>query len=169
MKRIYPFILVLLVLDCCQKRTEISVKANLVAKYVAFNDSISAKIIEYLKEVKEFDKKNDEDKLPFKLNEKYYKVETEFKLETGNGKLRKLIEHKYHSFKYSDFGLVRIVMENEVRETLGQKFKLRFSESREQIIDCNDTLKIKEVYPKEKLIFVEKERNDGRVNIYEYN
>lgn len=168
MKTTYTFILAFLVLVSCQKKTEIPAKAKLTAKYIAFNDSLSSKIIEDLKEVKEFDKKNDEDKLPFILYGKYYKVETEFKL-GRNGKLRKLIEHKYHSFEYSDFGLVKIVMENSVRETLGQKFTLKFSESREQIIDCNDTFKIKKVYPKEKLIFVEKERNDGRVNIYEYN
>lgn len=168
MKTKYTFILVLLILISCQKNIEIPEKANLVAKYVVFDDSLSSKIIKDLKDVREFDKKNDNDKPPFKLDGKFYKFETEYKL-GSEGRLRKLIEHNYYSFEYADFGIKKIIMEDKVRKALGKTFSLKFSASREQIVDCKDTLEIEKVYPKEKLIFVKQRRKDGRLNIYEYN
>ena len=167
MKTTYSFILLLLVLTSCQKKIEIPANAKLVAKYVVFNDSISSKIIKDLKNVKEFDSKNKLDKSTFKLNGKFYKFETEYRLEEG--RLISFNEHIYHSFNYSDYGMKKIVMADSVRENLGKTFLLKFSNSRKQIIDCKDTLQIEKVYPKKKLIFVKLERNDGRVNIYEYN
>jgi hypothetical protein len=167
MKRTFTIILLLSVLVSCQKKIELPINAKLIAKYVVFNDSISSKILKDLKNVKEFDNKNKLDKVPFKLDGKFYKFETEYRLE--DGKLITYHEHIYNSFKYSDYGIKKIVMSDNVRENLGKTFSLKFSVSREQIIDCKDTLQIEKVYPKEKLIFVKPERNDGRVNIYEYN
>ena len=163
-----PFIFsLLLVLTNCQKAIELPNNAKLTAKYVVFEDSISSKIIKDLKKVKEFDKKNEDYKQPFKLDGKIYEFETEYKL-GSNDSLKHLIEHVFHSFKYSDFGMKKYSWNKEAKRTLGLRFFLKFSDSREEIIDSKDTLEIDKVYLKEKLIFVKPQRNDGRVNIYEY-
>lgn len=160
-KKNYFIILLLFILFSCEKRIEIPEKSKIIAKYIVFNDSISRKIIKNLDSVEPFDKKNDDYKQPFKLDGKIYQFETEFRLE--NGKLFRLDEHEYNSFQYSDLGLKKI---NINRETIGIETLIKFSKTRRQIIDSKDTIEIHKVYPKEKLIFVN--RNDGRINIYEY-
>lgn len=161
-KRLSLFILFFTILISCTKKNKIPNNSEVVAKYIVFEDSISRKIIKDLEIVKSFDKKNDDFKQPFKLNGKIYQFETEFKL--NKGRLIRLEVHEYNSFKYSSYGLKKIEIN---KETIGFETLIKFSKSREQIIDSGDTLEIENVYPEEKLIFIK--RNDGRINIYEYN
>ncbi|OXA77659.1 hypothetical protein [Flavobacterium frigidimaris] len=166
MKKTFRFtILLLSILTSCEKKVEIPIKSKMVAKYIVFEDSISSKLIEDLKNVKEFDNKDEGDKPPFKLDGKYYKFEREYRLDS-EGFLKVVNEHNYYSFDYADYGIKKDPIKD--RETLGQRFSLKLSNSREKIIDCGDTLEIEKVYPKEKLIFVKQDRKDGRINIYEY-
>jgi hypothetical protein len=166
MKKTFSFIvLLLLILTSCEKKIEIPIKSKMVAKYIVFEDSISSKLILDLKSVKEFDNKYEADKPPFKLDGKYYKFEREFRLDS-EGFLKILYDHNYYSFDYADYGIKKDTIKD--KETLGQRFTLKFSQSREQIIDCGDTLEIEKVYPKKKLIFVKQDRKDGRISIYEY-
>jgi hypothetical protein len=166
MKKTFSFIiLLLLILTSCKEKIEIPEKSKIIAKYIVFEDSISSKVIKDLKNVEEFDSKNEDYKQPFKLDGKFYQFETEYRL-GSNGKLNILNEHNYHSFDYADYGIEKDTIKG--KKTLGQRFSLKFSQSREEIIDCDDTLEIEKVYPKEKLIFVKQERNDGRISIYEY-
>ncbi|MES2864896.1 MAG: hypothetical protein V4666_12300 [Bacteroidota bacterium] len=160
-KTFYSIILLLFIFSSCEKKIEIPENSKVIAKYVVFEDSISRKIIKNLDSVEPFDKKNDDYKLPFKLDEKIYQFETEFRL--SDGRLTRLNEHEYHTFQYSNFGLKKI---NINRETIGTETLIEFSKSREKIIDSKDTIEIENIYPKEKLIFVK--RDDGRVNVYEY-
>ena len=166
MKKTFSIIVLLfLILTSCEKKVEIPAKSKMIAKYIVFEDSISSKLIEDLKSVKEFDNKSNGEKPPFKLDGKYYKFEREFKLDS-EGFLNILNEHNYYSFDYADYGIKKDTIKD--KETLGQRFSLKLSKSRKQIIDCGDTLEIEKVYPKEKLIFVKQDRKDGRINIYEY-
>lgn len=64
----------------------------------------------------------------------------------------------------SDLGLKKVEIGN--REALGETILIKFSPSRKQIIDCKDIFEIEKIYHNEKLIFVQ--RNDSRINIYEY-
>ena len=150
----------------CENKVVAPINSKLVAKYIAFEDSISSKLIKNLKNVKEFDSNEEDYKPSFKLDGKYYKFEREYRLDS-EGFLKVLHEHLYYTFNYADYGIKKDSVKD--RETLGQRFFLKFSKSYDKIIDCGDTLEIEKIYPEEKLIFVKQYRNDGRVWFYEYN
>ena len=164
MKKTFSFtILLLSILTSCEKKVEIPKKSKIIAKYVVFEDNISRKIVKNLKAVKEFDKSDNNDKEPFKLENKIYKIERDFRLDSG--KLKILNEHIYHSFNYADFGLKKIEIN---RETIGQTTLIKFSKSFGEVVDGKDTLEIEEIFPEKKLFFVKEKRIDGRKSIYEY-
>jgi hypothetical protein len=164
MKKIFGFVvLIYFIMTSCEKRIEIPKNSKIIAKYVVFHDSISRKILEDLKDIKPFDKNNEDYKQPFKLDEKIYQFETEYRL-SSEGRLARFDEHEYNSFDYSDLGLNKVEIGDI--EKLGLNILIKFSPTRKQIIDCKDSFEIEKVYHKEKLIFVQ--RNDGRINIYEY-
>jgi hypothetical protein len=162
MKKKFSFIILFITfLISCEKKVEIPEKSEVIAKYIVFEDSISRKIIKELDSIEPFDKKNNDYKQPFKLDGKFFQFETEIKL--SEGRLIKMFQHDYYTFKYSTFGIKKLKIN---LETIGKETSIKFSKSREEIIDYKDTLDIETVYPKEKLIFVK--RNDQRINIYEY-
>jgi hypothetical protein len=164
MKKIFGFVvLIYFIITSCKEKIVIPKNSKIIAKYVVFHDSISRKILDDLKDIKPFDKKNEDYKQPFKLDGKIYQFETECRL-SSEGRLIRLDEHEYNSFNYSDLGLKKIKIGNT--ETLGETILIKFSPSSRQIIDCKDTFEIENVYHNEKLIFVQ--RNDSRINIYEY-
>lgn len=149
----------------CENKVKAPVNSKLVAKYITFEDSISSKLIQNLKDVKEFDNNGQDYKPSFKLDGKYYKFEREYRVDS-KGFLKVLHEHLYYTFNYADYGIKKDSIKD--RETLGQRFFLKFSKSYDKIIDCGDTLDIKKINPEKKLIFVKQHRNDGRVWFYEY-
>ena len=51
----------------------------------------------------------------------------------------------------------------------GNDINIKFSKSRNEIIDGDKILEIEKVFPVEKLIFVKEEKKNGRRLIYEYN
>ncbi|PIF33524.1 hypothetical protein CLU81_4140 [Flavobacterium sp. 9] len=148
----------------CERKFEIPPKSKLTAKYIVLNENISRRIIHNLNDVKEFDKSDNNDKEPFKIGGKVYKIDLDFRL-YPNGHLKVLNQNLYHSFNYSDFGLKKIQID---QKTISENFLIKFSPSYDKIIDCNDTLEIEKNYPKEKLLFVKENRNSGRIRIYEY-
>lgn len=164
MKKIFGFVVFIhFIMTSCEEKIEVPENSKIIAKYVVFHDSISRKISEDLKDIKPFDKDNEDYKQPFKLDEKIYQFETEYRL-SSEGRLTRLDEHEYNSINYSGLGLKKVEIGN--RETLGQDILIKFSPSRRQIIDCKDTFEIEKVYHNEKLIFIQ--RNDSRINVYEY-
>lgn len=164
MKKIVGFVvLIYFIMTSCEEKIFIPKNSKIIAKYVVFHDSITRKILDDLKDIKPFDKKKEDYKQPFKLDEKIYQFETEYRL-SSEGRLTRLDEHKYNSFNYSDLGLKKVEIGN--REALGETILIKFSPSRKQIIDCKDIFEIEKIYHNEKLIFVQ--RNDSRINIYEY-
>ncbi len=159
LKLIFIFLLI-----GCERKLEIPPKSKICAKYIVLNEDISRRITHDLKNIKEFDKSDNNDKEPFKIDGKVYTIDIDFRLYL-NGRLKILNENLYDSFNYSDFGLKKIEID---RKTIGEKLLIKFSPSHDKIIDCNDTLEIEKNFPKEKLLFVKEKRNDGRVTIYEY-
>ncbi|QOG01928.1 hypothetical protein [Flavobacterium sp. MDT1-60] len=154
----------LLILIGCERKPEIPIGSKITAKYIVLNENISRRIIHDITNVKEFDKSDNNDKEPFKIDGKVYKIDMDFRL-YPDGRLKILNENLYHSFNYSDFGLKKIEIN---RKTIGEKFSIKFSPFYDKIIDCNDTLKIEKNYSTEKLLFVKENRDSGRIRIYEY-
>ena len=164
MKKVFGLVVLIhFTMTSCEEKIVIPENSKIIAKYVVFHDSISRKISEDLKDIKPFDKDNEDYKKPFKLDEKIYQFEIEYRL-SSEGRLIRLVENEYNSIIYSDLGLRKVEIGN--RETLGETILIKFSPSRKQIIDCNDIFEIEKNYQNEKLIFVQ--RNDSRINIYEY-
>lgn len=157
-------LILLIVLLSCEKKPKIQPKSKLTAKYIVLNENISRRIIPDLNGIREFDKSDNNDKQPFKIDGKVYKIDIDFRLHP-DGHLKILNENIYHSFNYSDFGLKKIEID---RKTIGKTILIKFSPSYDKIIDGEDTLQIEKIYPKEKLLFVKEKRDDGRINIYEY-
>ena len=154
----------LLIMFGCERKPEIPIGSKITAKYIVLNENISRRIIHDVAKVKEFDRSDNNDKEPFKIDGKVYKIDMDFRL-YGDGSLKILNENLYHSFNYSDFGLKKIEIN---RKTIGEKFSIKFSASYDKIIDGNDTLEIEKNYPKEKLLFVKENTDSGRIRIYEY-
>lgn len=164
MKITFLKLLFLFLLIGCERKIEIPSNSKIIAKYIVLNDNISKRVTSYLKDIQGFDKSDNNNKKPFKIDGKVYKIDIDFRL-YSDGRLKKLNENIFHSFNYSDFGLKKIEIN---RKIIGKTLLIKFSPNRDKIIDCKDTLEIEKVYPNEKLLFVRENRNDGRVSIYEY-
>jgi hypothetical protein len=80
MKRIlFNFILIFLFFSC-EKKFDIPSNSKIIEKHIVFEDSITSKIIKDLNAVKGYHNDGGDEKHSFKLDGKYYKFETNFKL-----------------------------------------------------------------------------------------
>ena len=103
----------------------------------------------------------------FRLEENIFEVEFKMTL-SKEGHMLQLEQHSVtNKIDYEKFGIVKD--STDFNKLKGNDFFIRFSKSKNEIIDGIDTLTIERIFSKEKLIFVEnKNSKKGRRYIYQY-
>ncbi|UOK42105.1 MULTISPECIES: hypothetical protein [Flavobacterium] len=160
MKTLNILALTILIVSC----SKLPENSMITAKYIVFNHDISSKTIGNFDNVKELTN-SDEITHPFVVDKKFHDLEYAFIL-NSNGTLDKITEYKYGQNEL--YQKYQIELDTIDRENIGVGFMIKLDEKLNQIIDCQDTLKILDVYPEEKLIRVDKPENKGRVVFYQY-
>jgi|APHig6443717497_1056834.scaffolds.fasta_scaffold331780_1 hypothetical protein len=157
----------LFLLISCKQRIEIPQDSYITTRFTVFDEKISPQLdVCPCDTIKNFIENNGDDCI-FRLEE--YTFEVEYKMILSEeGHMLRLEEHSVtKDIDYKKFGIIK--NQTDPTKLNGFDFFIRFSSSKKQIIDGNDTLEIEKIFPKEKLIFVEnKNTNKGRRNIYQY-
>ncbi|MBA4155180.1 hypothetical protein [Flavobacterium sp.] len=162
MKKTFTIILLAILFSGCKPEVQIPPTSKIDAKFIVFGHNLSKTTIVDSTKAHEFNFKNYMD-FGFRVENKVYDIEYLLLL-NDNGRLKAMEEHKSpNSYLYK-----KTVKKLPINiETIGHKTLIRFSTSREYIIDGLDTIKIEKVFPKHKLILVGDE-DDVRNSFYHY-
>jgi len=151
----------------CKQKNEIPQDSYIITRYTVFDENISPKLnVCPSDSIYNFTENNGEDCL-FRLEENIFEVEFKMTL-SKEGHMIKLDQHSVtNKIDYEKFGIVKD--STDFNKLKGNDFFIRFSKSKNEIIDGIDTLNIERIFAKEKLIFVEnKNSKKGRRYIYQY-
>lgn len=165
-KKVY--LICFLSLISCKQKNKIPQDSYIITRYTVFDEIISPKLnVCPSDSIYNFTENNGEDCL-FRLEENIFEVEFKITLST-KGHMIKLDQHSVtNKIDYKKFGIVKD--STDYRKVKGDDFFIRFSKSKNEIIDGIDTLTIEKIFPNEKLIFVENTNaKKGRRHIYQYN
>ena len=143
----------------CDQKLYAPENTQLFAKHIIFDEKLSAQIIDTT-DARDFTER-EECHVEFKLFNKLYKSEFSLIL-YHDGTLHRFIKYCVDEPEiYSVFKLDTLSID-------GSKISIKFSKSRAEIIDGNDTLNILKIYPNEKLILAGNQKFHKRIIFYEY-
>lgn len=152
----------LFILISCKQNNSIPDNSIIIAKYIVLNENLSNKVLKDIENIENLNPDN-EFQVAFKLAESKYFIEYKFFI-NNDGSLLKINDLTHNDSLYLEHNLEK---ENIDFEKIGIGYKVK-SYNNKYIIDRLDTLKIKKVFPSEKLIFVIDSNRNERKYIYHY-
>ena len=163
LKKVIFILFTSLVISSCGPELKVPEDSQLFAKHIVFDENQTLKMVDtaYAEPFKKHEEYHD----IFKLKNRIYASEYTFTLHP-DGSLHRV--YYYTGRKdpiYKKTGLNPLDIN---RDEIGKNFWIKLSESHSHIIDNGDTLEIEKIYPNEKLVFVKKQNNLGRITLYEY-
>ena len=162
MKKTFIILLLAISFSNCKHEVHIPKGSYIDDKFIVFSPIISKVTILDSSKVRDFDMKYYMD-FGFRVDKKMYDIEYELELDKS-GHLKHFSEYRSpNSYLYKK-AIKRIQFNYD---SIGFKTLIKFSSSREYIIDGDDTIKIEKVFPKQKLVLVGKDE-DLRNYFYHY-
>jgi hypothetical protein len=156
-----------IILFSCGKKNEIPKNSIIVSKFRVFDENISPKLNVCPNDtIRNFTECKGEDCM-FKLDKYIFEVDYKISL-TEEGHMKKFQSHSVtEEIDFKKFGITNDTI--NLHGLNGNDILIKFSKSRNEIIDGDKILEIVKVFPIEKLIFVKEDKKNGRRIIYEYN
>jgi len=160
--------LICLIQSCSKTIQQLPPNAKLSAKYVVLDETLSPGNVKCSEDIKAFDEMGEND-CSFILKEFEFDIEDKFVLD-DKGTVAEF--WNYLSEGPVTYSINELKLDTSLFNSIGGNRLLVMSSSDgSAIIDSGDTMKIEQVFPDEKLVFVELDpslKKNGRRFIYEY-
>ncbi|WP_299097646.1 hypothetical protein [uncultured Winogradskyella sp.] len=167
MKKFLILVLILVLnIGCSPNKSEIPESSKISVKYRVLDEKISPnnrncsdKSVPYLKL-----ENND---CSFSIGNYEFDIEKKYLID-NNGNLKEFWTYLSEGPLTYSVDELNQDMKFKKHENL-EKFNVRISKNRTEIIDAKDTLKIEQIFKNEKLILIERKENNGRRILFAYN
>ncbi|MDI1318457.1 hypothetical protein [Flavobacterium sp.] len=137
----------------CNRESQIPENSRIDMKYIVFSPGMNNITIADTSKLHDYKFENNMD-YGFRLENKLYDMEYRIKLDE-KGRLLGLLEYK--NINSPIYKIIKKFPMNY--ETIAEETFIRFSPSRENVIDGLDTMTIEKVFPKQKLVRVGTDKN----------